>query len=140
MSNRLESTTAKIVSMLVKFGALAFVLWMPTTYAIQMQLLGGLWMSQLFPSVVIGAFTRWLNPWALLGGWAAGMAVGTGMAVSLGLKSSVYPLHFAGNVYPMYAAVPALLLNLLVSAGLTLAIRALGKDSRVDATLAGDYA
>jgi SSS family solute:Na+ symporter len=140
MSDRLESTTAKIVSMLVKFGALTFVLWMPTTYAIQMQLLGGLWMSQLFPSVVIGAFTRWLNPWALLGGWAAGMAVGTGMAVSLGLKSSVYPLHFAGHVYPMYAAVPALLLNLLVSAGLTLAIRALGKDSRVDATLAGDYA
>ena len=88
-----ESTTAKIVSLAVKFGALAFVLKLPLTYAIELQLLGGIWTTQLFPAIVIGVFTRWMRPWALLAGWAAGMASGTAMAVALGLKSSVYPLH-----------------------------------------------
>lgn len=123
---RQESRMAKLVSLAVKFGALLFVLRLPAPYAIEMQLLGGIWIAQLFPAVVVGVFTRWFNPWALLAGWAAGMAAGTGMAVELGLKSSVYPIHFAGDVYPMYAAVPALLLNLAVSALLTMAVRASG--------------
>lgn len=127
---RQESQMAKIVSLAVKFGALVFVLRLPSPYAIEMQLLGGIWMTQLFPSVVLGVFTRWFNPWALLAGWAGGMATGTGMAISLGLKSSVYPLHIGGSVYAMYAAVPALLLNLVISAVLTAAVRAMGLASR----------
>ena len=114
-----ESSVAKIVSLAVKFGALAFVLRLPLTYAIQLQLLGGLWMTQLFPAVVIGAFTRWMRPWPLLAGWAAGMMWGTWMVASMGLKSSVYPLQIFGQTYAMYAAIPALLLNLAVSASLT---------------------
>ena len=128
---RQESEMAKIISLAVKFGALVFVLKLPAPYAIEMQLLGGIWMAQLFPSVVMGVFTRWFNPWALLTGWIAGMAAGTGMAVSLGLKSSVYPLHLFGGVYAMYAAVPALLLNLGVSATLTLVVRLSGLDKKV---------
>jgi SSS family solute:Na+ symporter len=127
---RQESDMAKLVSLAVKFGALVFVLRLPAPFAIEMQLLGGIWMAQLFPSVVVGVFTRWLNPWALLAGWAAGMASGTGMAISLGLKSSVYPLHIGGSVYAMYAAVPALLLNLTVAVLLTVAVRATGLASR----------
>ena len=127
---RQESEMAKLVSLAVKFGALVFVLRLPAPFAIEMQLLGGIWMAQLFPSVVLGAFTRWLNPWALLLGWLAGMTAGTGMAVSLGLKSSVYPLHIGQNVYAMYAAVPALLLNLTVAAILTVAVRASGLAAR----------
>lgn len=119
---------AKVVSLVVKFGALLFVLKLPATYAIEMQLLGGIWIGQMFPSVVIGAFTRWLNPRALLLGWAAGMASGTAMAWSLGLKSSVYPVHLphalGGATLAMYAAVPALLLNLAVSVAGTIAARA----------------
>jgi solute:Na+ symporter, SSS family len=140
LSDRGESTTAKIVSLAVKFGALAFVLKLPTPYAIEMQLLGGIWIAQLFPSVVIGAFTRWMNPWALLCGWAAGMFWGTQMAASLGLKSSVYPLHLFGGTYAMYAAVPALLLNLLISTSLTLLLRALKVAEGSDATAIEDYA
>jgi SSS family solute:Na+ symporter len=139
MSDAAESTTAKIVSLAVKFGALAFVLRLETATAIQMQLLGGIWMAQLVPSVVVGAFTRWMNPWALLAGWASGMAWGTWMAEQLALKSSVYPLHFLGGVHPMYAAVPALGLNFLVSVAGTMVARALGS-SAVDATVAEDYA
>ncbi len=123
-----ESQMAKLVSLAVKFGALLFVLRLPTPYAIQMQLLGGIWIAQLFPSVVLGAFTRWMNPWALLLGWAAGMTAGSAMAAALGLKSSVFPLHVAGGVYAMYAAIPALMLNLAVSAALTAALRLLKLD------------
>jgi len=134
-----ESRMAKVVSLVVKFGALLFVLKLPAPYAIEMQLLGGIWMGQLFPSVVVGVFTRWFNPWALLIGWAAGMFSGTAMAVGLGLKSSVYPVHLLGSTYPMYAAVPALLLNLAISAALTLLFRAMKLKSGVDVTDATAY-
>ena len=135
-----ESTVAKLVSLAVKFGALAFVLELPLTYAIQLQLLGGIWTTQLFPAVVIGIFTRWMRPWALLAGWAAGMTWGTWMAASLGLKSSVYPLHLFGQTYAMYAAVPALLLNLAISAVLTVILRAADSGADIDATQPADYA
>jgi SSS family solute:Na+ symporter len=134
-----EARMAKLVSLGVKFGALVFVLKLPVTYAIEMQLLGGIWMAQLFPAVVIGVFTRWLHPWALLAGWAAGMASGTGMAWALGLKSSVYPLHFAGGTHAMYAAVPALLLNLVVSVVLTVVFRMVRVGMGTDVTDAAAY-
>jgi SSS family solute:Na+ symporter len=100
-------------------------------------------MGQLFPSVVVGVFTRWLHPWALFAGWVAGMASGTAMAMALGLKSSVYPLHLpfflGGGTYAMYAAVPALVLNLVVSVLLTFVFRALKVDGGGDATDAAAY-
>ncbi len=134
-----ESRMAKVVSLFVKFGALLFVLKLPTPYAIEMQLLGGIWIAQLFPAVVIGVFTRWLHPWALFAGWAAGMASGTAMAAALGLKSSVYPIHFAGGTYAMYAAVPALALNLGVSVALTVVLRAAKVNGGSDVTDATAY-
>jgi solute:Na+ symporter, SSS family len=135
-----ESAMAKIVSLIVKFGALVFVLKLPATYAIEMQLLGGIWIGQMFPSVVLGVFTRWLHPWALLAGWVAGMAAGTAMVWSLGLKSSVYPLHLFGTTYAMYAAVPALLLNLAVSATLTVLFRLFKVPPGTDTTAPESYA
>jgi len=104
-----------------------------------MQLLGGIWMGQLFPSVVVGAFTRWFHPWALFVGWLAGMASGTAMAAALGLKTSVYPVHLPlflglGGKDGMYAAVPALLLNLAVSVLLTVVFRAAKVDGGSDVT------
>jgi len=134
-----ESRVAKLVSLLVKFGALIFVLRLPAPYAIEMQLLGGIWIAQLFPSVVCGVFTRWFHPWALLAGWAAGMASGSAMALALGLKSSVYPLHLFGQTYAMYAAVPALLLNLVLAGALTPFCRALAARDRGDSTDAEAY-
>lgn len=138
-----ESAMAKVVSLVVKFGALIFVLRLPAPYAIEMQLLGGIWIGQIFPAVVCGVFTRWFHPWALLAGWAAGMASGTGMAVAMGLKSSVYPLHapwfLGGGVYAMYAAVPALVLNLLIASLLTVALRMVNVGNGTDVTDASAY-
>jgi SSS family solute:Na+ symporter len=71
------------------------------------------------------------------------MTSGTAMAVALGLKSSVYPLHLplflGGGIYAMYAAVPALALNLLVSVVLTLVFRAAKVDGGSDVTDAAAY-
>ena len=134
-----ESQHAKVVSLFIKFGALAFVLFVQAQYAIELQLLGGIWITQLFPAIVLGAFTRWFHGRALLWGWAAGMVTGTGLALARELKSSVYPFQIAGHTYAVYAAIPALLVNIVVSVGVTWLLNALGHERHADQTEASDY-
>ena len=43
-----------------------------------LQLLGGIWIIQTLPAVMLGAYTRWFNEHALLLGWAVGMVAGNG--------------------------------------------------------------
>ena len=131
MTPAAEARVAKLVSLVVKFGALVFVLKLKTAFAIQMQLLGGIWIAQLFPAVILGAFMRRLHPWALFLGWAAGMACGSWMAWTLNLKSSLYPIPHLG---PVYAAVPALLLNLALALLLTPIFRLARFPAGVDVT------
>ena len=76
-TDKQEAQMAKWVSLIVKFGALVFILFVPTQYAIQLQLLGGIWIIQTLPAVMLGVYTRWFNEWALLVGWAVGIAAGT---------------------------------------------------------------
>ena len=63
---------AKIVSLVVKVGAVVFILALPQAYAIQLQLLGGIWIIQLLPPILLGLYTRSCNAPALLIGWAVG--------------------------------------------------------------------
>ena len=134
-----ESQVAKITSLVVKLGAVVFIVALPKTYAINLQLLGGIWIIQTLPALLIGLYTRALNPWALLIGWASGIAAGTGMAISLGFKGAIYPLHVLGWTVPCYAALSALVLNIVVSAGLSIAFNAIGRDAGEDETTAADY-
>ncbi len=134
-----ESANAKVVSLFLKFGALAFVLFVQAQYAIELQLLGGIWIAQLFPSVVLGLFTRWFHGRALFWGWAAGMATGTWMAAERELKSSLFPFHFGDHTYIVYAAIPALLANLVVSAAVTWLLNVMGHERATDQTQPGDY-
>jgi len=140
LGQKAEATMAKLVSLLIKAGALLFILNGPTAYAIQLQLLGGIWIGQIFPAVVIGVFTRWLHPRALLAGWLVGMGTGTAMAYATHMKSPVYPLAVMGHVYPMYAAIPALVLNLAVCVLGTWVLNAVGVARGTDVTMAEDYA
>src|SRR5207245_11265153 len=118
ITDRQESNMAKLTSLVVKFGALVFIIFLPTQYAINLQLLGGVWIIQTLPAIVIGLYTRWLHRSALLIGWAVGMLTGTAMAVSQNFVS-VYPLQLFGTTVPGYAALYALILNLVVAAVLT---------------------
>jgi solute:Na+ symporter, SSS family len=133
-----EARVAKIVAFLAKLGALFFVLELQTSYAIQLQLLGGIWVCQTVPAVLLALYVR-LDPWALLAGWAVGVGLGTWMVVELAFKSSTYPLHLFGLTVPCYAAISALLANLLVSWVLTLILRATTHTPICDETRAEDY-
>jgi SSS family solute:Na+ symporter len=129
-----ESRMAKLVSIFIKFGALIFVLEVKSKYAIELQLLGGIWILQLFPAVICGIFTHWFHGTALLWGWLAGMASGTAMFAAGGWRSSIFPIHIGGQVYVVYAAVPALGVNFLVSIALTLIFQATGRLPGSDST------
>jgi SSS family solute:Na+ symporter len=133
-----EARVAKLVSLVVKLGALAFVLLLPQKYAIQLQLLGGIWIIQTLPAIVVGLYTRRLHAWALIAGWVVGMASGTLMAMSQHF-GAIYPLHVGGATIPGYAALYALVLNLAVTLLLSVLAPRLGWRSGNDGTAEGDY-
>jgi SSS family solute:Na+ symporter len=138
VSGKGEAQIAKWVSLIVKFGALVFVLFLPLQYAIQLQLLGGIWIIQTFPAVVLGLFTRKLNDWALLCGWAAGTVAGTWMAAANNF-SATYTLAIAGWSFPGYAALYTVILNFLVALVLTPVFAAMASKPPADETVAADY-
>jgi SSS family solute:Na+ symporter len=138
-TDREESQMAKWVSLVVKLGALLFILFVPTQYAIQPQLLGGIWIIQTLPAVMLGAYTRWFNDWALLVGWAAGTAAGTAMAYSVNW-TAIYPVALGGYIFPGYVALYTVILNLVVAIGLTPVLNAVSaKRKQFDETAPADY-
>jgi len=148
-----EAQQSKVASLLVKFGALAFVLFVSTTYALDLQLLGGVWILQTFPAIVIGLYTRFFHRAALFAGWAVGMVYGTWTAYN-NPKVGDPGSHFGSPLDPflsvpwsdwlpfdtlMYIGFTALLLNLVVSVGLSFVLRAMKIDAGVDQTRPEDY-
>ncbi|MDF3289467.1 monocarboxylate uptake permease MctP [Streptomyces silvisoli] len=138
-----ETRVSKLVSLVVKVGALVFVLTMDKTVAINFQLLGGIWILQTFPAIVAGLYTRWFHRWALLAGWLVGMVYGTWAAWTV---ASPTQAHFAGSskVIPGigqigYIGLTAFVLNLAVAVVLTVAFKALGTPDGIDETAPGDY-
>ncbi len=112
-SPKQESNMAKNISLVVKLGALAFIIFLPQEYAIRLQLLGGIWVIQTLPALLIGLYIKGIRKEALIAGWAAGMIAGTWMAVEMGFKA-VFPLELFGHTFSSYSAVYALLVNLAV--------------------------
>ena len=136
-TDRQESQMAKWVSLIVKFGALLFIVFVPQQYAIYLQLLGGIWIIQTLPSVMLGCYTRWFNDWALLVGWFVGTAMGTWMFVAAKLAPN-YPLVIAGHGFPGYSALYTVILNIVVAAVLTPLFNGMSK-AHIDETTAADY-
>ncbi|HXX51080.1 MAG TPA: sodium:solute symporter [Xanthobacteraceae bacterium] len=132
-----EAQMAKWVSLIVKFGALVFIVFVPSQYAIYMQLLGGILIIQTLPSVLLGVYTRWFNDWALLVGWAVGTIAGTWMFVAANLTPN-FPLAIGGFTFPGYTALYTVVLNLIVAVVLTPVFSAMG-GRQTDATVAADY-
>jgi SSS family solute:Na+ symporter len=137
LTDRQESQIAKWVSLIVKFGALAFIVFVPQQYAIYLQLLGGIWIIQTLPSVMLGVYTRWFNDWALVIGWAVGIVAGTWMFIAAKLAPN-YPLAIGGFNFPGYSALYTVILNLVVATVLTLLFNAAGK-AQPDETVPADY-
>jgi len=136
-TDREEAQMAKWVSLIVKFGALVFIVFVPSQYAIYLQLLGGILIVQTLPSVMLGVYTRWFNDWALLIGWAVGTVAGTWMFVAANLTPN-YPLAIGGFTFPGYTALYTVILNLIVTIVLTMLFNAMNA-AAVDETVAADY-
>jgi len=140
-----ETRVAQAASLVVKAGGLVFVLALNKSFSINLQLLGGIWILQTFPSIVAGLYTRWFHRWALLAGWAAAMVWGTIVAYRqpvagepgshFGASTAVVPVlgHTA------YIAITAFILNLVVAVVLTAIFRALRLRDGADETQPADY-
>jgi len=123
MSPAGEASTAKIVSLVVKFGALIFIVALPTQFAIDLQLLGGVWILQIFPAIVFTLYTRRLSSAGVLAGWLVGVVLGTGLAASQGLKP-VFTLHVGDSAWPLYIGLIALAANIVVTFSVSLVVPA----------------
>jgi solute:Na+ symporter, SSS family len=140
-SPRLETRVSRWASLVVKLGALYFAVELPHTFAINLQLLGGVWILQLFPMLVAGLFTRWFDRWALLAGWLAGMAFGTVAAYQ---SASPTASHWASSSdielgHTVYIGFSAVLINVIIAVILTVILRAAKVPQGTDETLPHQY-
>lgn len=135
-----ETLVAKLFSIIMVVGAVIFILAIPNTYAVQLQLLGGMWIIQTFPAIAFSVFTRFFNGWALLIGWAVGIASATYLAALNHLMGAIWSFHILGYTVPSYIAFATVILNAVVAAVLSVPFNAIASDRARDATRAADYA
>jgi SSS family solute:Na+ symporter len=144
-----EARVSKIVSLVVKFGALLFIVGIDPQFSIDLQLIGGVLILQTMPSVGLGLFTRWFHKDGLIAGWTAGMLSGLWMLYTVP-NPATHHKHFGGSGFSLdhlglpghgtvYAGFLAVALNLLVSALATVIARRAGVRDGVDGTSPGDY-
>jgi solute:Na+ symporter, SSS family len=137
----LQTRVSQWASLLVKLGALAFAVYLPKTFSINLQLLGGIWILQVFPMIVFGLFTRWFHRWALLAGWLAGEIFGTIAAYNVATPTTS---HWAGSTdlefgHTVYIGLSALILNVVIVVILTLVFKAVRLPEGTDETLPQQY-
>jgi solute:Na+ symporter, SSS family len=119
-----QMTASKLASLVVKFGAVGFVVFVPTTFVINFQLAAGVWILQTLPAVFIGLLWRGLDRRATLAGWAVGMTLGTVLLFHVGFKTSSYTVHAAGLHTTFFIGVLALAANLVIVLAGTAALSA----------------
>ncbi|MFD4191250.1 monocarboxylate uptake permease MctP [Amycolatopsis thermoflava] len=151
-----EAKQAKIASLVVKFGAVAFILFIDPQFSIDLQLIGGVLILQTLPAVAIALYTRWFHRIGLIAGWAVGMAWGIAMLYSipnpntkrahfggsaLPLKDlSIFGWHpFPGSMVQIYPGFVALIANLVVAVIVTVIARSLKIFNGTDDTEGTDY-
>jgi solute:Na+ symporter, SSS family len=148
-SHAQEAAVSKIASLVVKLGALGFILFVDPQFSIDLQLIGGVLILQTLPSVAIGLYTRWLHAWALIAGLIAGLAVGIGMLYQIPNPNNG-KMHFGGSAYKLseigidsqkqiYVGFVAVLVNLLVAVVFSAVLRARDAADLPDVTEPGDY-
>jgi len=151
-----EAKQAKLASLVVKFGAVLFIISIDPQYAIDLQLIGGVIILQTLPAVAIALYTRWLHRWALIAGWVVGMAWGMvllyqipnpatnrahfgGSALALDKLNILGWQPFDGSTVQIYVGFVALIANLLVAVIATFVIRKMKVSNGTDSTKDEDY-
>jgi SSS family solute:Na+ symporter len=152
-----EAQVSKVVSLVVKLGALLVILVLDPQFSIDLQLIGGVIIAQTLPAVGLGLLTGWFHRGALVAGWVAGMLVGiwtlwTIPQVAYGANgaTTVVKEHFGGSAFKLselgldtkltiWAGIVALAANLLVTILATLVLRRMNVEDGRDETTLGDY-
>src|SRR6476469_10072101 len=146
-----EAKQAKLASLVVKFGAVLFIVLIDPQYAIDLQLIGGVIILQTLPAVAIALYTRW----PLVAGWAFGLGWGLillyqipnpatkrahfgGSALALDKLNILGWQPFEGSQVQIYVGFVALFANLLVAVVVSLIIRGRASNG-TDETADSDY-
>ncbi|MEU7529381.1 monocarboxylate uptake permease MctP [Saccharothrix sp. NPDC042600] len=151
-----EAKQAKLASLVVKFGAVAFIVFIDPQFSIDLQLIGGVMILQTLPAVAIALYTRWFHVYGLIAGWVVGM--GWGMWLLYGIPSadgkrphfggsalaldklSLFGWHpLAGSTTQIYVGAVAVVANLLVAVLVTVVAKRLRVFNGTDETDAEDY-
>lgn len=114
LSEKNEHNIARWASVGFIFLALAFVFLVPATYAISLQLLGGILIVQTLPPIFIGMYTRILNKNALIAGWVVGIATGLYFVEAANNFGSPTNSLMSTPFGLLYVAAVSLFLNLVV--------------------------
>jgi SSS family solute:Na+ symporter len=127
LSEAREASLAKLASLIVKVGALLILIAMPTRFALDLQLLGGVWMIQIFPALIFGLYTRWFSGAALLVGWAVGIALGVWLSWGATAWSPA-STFFGWLPFGSYNGLSSVLVNILVATVLSPVLRGAAPD------------
>ncbi|MFC3450227.1 monocarboxylate uptake permease MctP [Amycolatopsis speibonae] len=151
-----EAKQAKLASLIVKFGAVAFILFIDPQFSIDLQLIGGVLILQTLPAVAISLYTRWFHRWGLIAGWVVGIGWGLimlynipnaatgkshfgGSALALD-KLSIFGWHpLSGSQLQIYVGFVALVANLLIAVIFTVIARQMKVFNGTDDTEPEDY-
>ncbi|MDT7789831.1 MAG: solute:Na+ symporter, family [Pseudonocardiales bacterium] len=151
-----EAKQAKLASLVVKFGAVAFIVFVDPQFSIDLQLIGGVMILQTLPAVAIALYTRWFHVYGLVAGWVFGMGYGMWLLYNIA-NPNVGKQHFAGSALPLgklslfgwhpfgssavqiYVGIVALVVNLLVAVIVTLIARRAKVFNGTDQTDPSDY-
>jgi SSS family solute:Na+ symporter len=144
-----EAAVSKIASLVVKLGAVLFIVFLDPQFSIDLQLIGGIIILQTAPSVALGLYTRWLHRGGLIAGWVAGMGLALWMLWEIP-NAATKKEHFGGSAFALskfgfdtpktiYVGFVAVLVNLVVAVIVTLILRAAKTPDGVDGTTPDDY-
>ena len=120
-----ETAVAKIVSLLVKVGALGIIIELNAAFAIDYYTLAGVVMVQIVPLVYFGLYTRRIHGTPLLIGWAAGLALGIFLCYT---PTGWAPTWMTPFGFRSYVGLVALLLNVVLAVGLSFILPNKGAD------------
>jgi SSS family solute:Na+ symporter len=144
-----EAEVSKITSLLVKGGALAVILSLDPQFSIDLQLIGGVLILQTLPTLVLGLWKTAVHRWALLAGWAAGLASGLYM-LYITPNPATGKEHFGGAQFALsklgldteltvYTGILAVGLNLLIVIVGSFVLRRLGAPDGHDVIAPEDF-
>ena len=116
-SPRLETRVSRWASLVVKFGALYFAVWLPHTFAINLQLLGGVWILQIAPDAGRWPVHAVVPPLGAAYRLAGGMTYGTIAAYNVSSPDHVALGVVVGHrvrASRVYIGITAVVVNLVL--------------------------